>query len=68
MIEKFFKVDELARRVLSDQQLREYYNNDRLLFEDEMKNFTKINTYNFNDQLEDVASSDKAKIDFKSES
>ena len=66
MVEKFFKLDKLARMVLSDNQLREYYDTDRLLFENEMKNFSTINTTKFNDQLQ-IIDSDRPKNDLKSE-
>ncbi len=55
MIEKFFKVDEMARMVLSEQQLSEYYNNNRILLDDEKKLSNDINPTKFNDQLEELA-------------
>jgi hypothetical protein len=54
MIEKFFKVDQLAHMVLSDIQLKEYNYGDRVLFDDEMKTFT-INK-KFVDQQEESMS------------
>ena len=67
MIEKFFKVDEMARMVLSEQQLKEYYNNNRIVFDDQKKLSTDINPSKFNDQLEELATLEKAKMDLKSE-
>ncbi len=66
MVEKFFKLDKLARMVLSENQLREYYATDRLLFENEMKNFSTLNTFRSNDQLQ-IIDSDRPKNDLKSE-
>jgi hypothetical protein len=40
MIEKFFKLDQVAQMVLSEHQLKEYNYGDRVLFDDEMKTFT----------------------------
>ena len=67
MIEKFFKVDEMARMVLSEQQLSEFYNNNRILLDDEKKLSNDINPSKFNDQLEELATLEKPKMDLKSE-
>ena len=61
MIEKFFKVDEMARMVLSEQQLSEFNNYNRILLDDELKVFANINPSKFNGNLENL------KIDLKSE-
>lgn len=56
IIQKFFKVDQIAEMVLSENQIKEYYQADRVLFDDEMKTFT-INK-KFDEQLEDIDQSE----------
>lgn len=52
IIEKFYKVDQIAQMVLSENQIKEYYQADRVLFDEEMKTFN-INK-KFEEQMEDI--------------
>jgi len=52
IIEKFFKIDQIAQMVLSENQIQEYYQADRVLFEAEMKPFNSFNVINVNKRFE----------------